>query len=220
MTAGQIAALIAAGAFVVLVLLMAVPLIKLGRTLDEATIAIRKAHEGSAPLLDDAQVTPRRSTLTRRVPSPQRPHDHNVSVLTSPSPPLGGPLVRAAASLRPNKAIKARRGSGAYPPRRPSERRVKRLFRPGSASGGAFPPASGRAEPTRRDRANLADGLRDSAGFRRRFQTAVAGIAGGARLPRWSRRGDHLPTMREALADPAAAASAGQGPPPVGWAVS
>ena len=57
MTAGQIAALIAAGAFVVLVLLLAVPLLKLGRTLDEATIAIRKAHEGSAPLLDDAQVT-------------------------------------------------------------------------------------------------------------------------------------------------------------------
>ena len=36
---------------------MAVPLLKLGRTLDEATIAIRKAHEGSAPLLDDAQIT-------------------------------------------------------------------------------------------------------------------------------------------------------------------
>ena len=57
MSAGQIAALVAAGAFVVLVLLMAVPLLKLGRTLDEATVAIRKAHEGSAPLLDDAQTT-------------------------------------------------------------------------------------------------------------------------------------------------------------------
>ena len=57
MSAGQIAALVAAGAFVVLVLLLAVPLLKLGRTLDEATVAIRKAHEGSAPLLDDAQTT-------------------------------------------------------------------------------------------------------------------------------------------------------------------
>ena len=36
MSAGQIAALVAAGAFVVLVLLLAVPLLKLGRTLDEA----------------------------------------------------------------------------------------------------------------------------------------------------------------------------------------
>ena len=45
MSAGQIAALIAAGAFVVLVGLLAVPLIKLGRTLDEATLAIRKASD-------------------------------------------------------------------------------------------------------------------------------------------------------------------------------
>ena len=68
MTAGQIAALIAAGAFVVLVLLLAVPLLKLGRTLDEATIAIRKAHEGSAPLLDDAQITLRQvNTQLERV---------------------------------------------------------------------------------------------------------------------------------------------------------
>ena len=44
MSAGQIAALVAAGAFVVLVLLLAVPLLKLGRTLDEATTAIRKAQ--------------------------------------------------------------------------------------------------------------------------------------------------------------------------------
>ena len=35
---GSIAALIAAGAFVLLVLLLAIPLIKLGRTLDEATL--------------------------------------------------------------------------------------------------------------------------------------------------------------------------------------
>ncbi|HJP74678.1 MAG TPA: DUF948 domain-containing protein, partial [Pseudonocardiaceae bacterium] len=38
MSAGQIAGLVAAGAFLLLVLLAAVPLIKLGRTLDEATI--------------------------------------------------------------------------------------------------------------------------------------------------------------------------------------
>ena len=68
MSAGQIAALVAAGAFVVLVLLLAVPLLKLGRTLDEATIAIRKAHEGSAPLLDDAQTTLRQvNTQLERV---------------------------------------------------------------------------------------------------------------------------------------------------------
>jgi uncharacterized protein YoxC len=129
-TAGQIAALIAAGAFVVLVLLMAVPLIKLGRTLDEATIAIRKAHEGSAPLLDDAQVTLRQvNTQLDRVDgitSNARTVTSNVSVLTSLfTATLGGPLVRAAAfSYGVNKAIKARRmGKEAAKPTRRSRRK-------------------------------------------------------------------------------------------------
>ena len=57
MHAGAIAALIAAGGFVLLVLLLAIPLLKLGRTLDEATLAIRKTHEGATPLLTGAQTT-------------------------------------------------------------------------------------------------------------------------------------------------------------------
>jgi uncharacterized protein YoxC len=54
---GEWAALVAALAFVLLVLLLAVPLLKLGRTLDEATLAIRKAHEGAQPLLVGAATT-------------------------------------------------------------------------------------------------------------------------------------------------------------------
>jgi len=131
-TAGQIAALIAAGAFVVLVLLLAVPLLKLGRTLDEATIAIRKAHEGSAPLLDDAQVTLRQvNTQLDRVDgitSSARTVTSNVSVLTSLfTATLGGPLVRAAAlSYGLSKAVKARRegkDAGAHSRRRRRGRR-------------------------------------------------------------------------------------------------
>ncbi len=57
MSAGEIAALVAAVAFVLLVLLLAVPILKLGRTLDEATLAIRKAHEGAQPLLAGAATT-------------------------------------------------------------------------------------------------------------------------------------------------------------------
>ena len=57
MSGGEIAALIAAGAFVLLVLLLAVPILKLGRTLDETTLAVRKAHEGAQPLLLNAQTT-------------------------------------------------------------------------------------------------------------------------------------------------------------------
>lgn len=55
MHAGAIAGLIAAGAFLLLVLLLAVPLIKLGRALDEATVAIRMTHEGAVPLLGQAR---------------------------------------------------------------------------------------------------------------------------------------------------------------------
>lgn len=115
MSAGQIAALIAAGAFVVLVLLLAVPLFKLGRTLDEATIAIRKAHEGSAPLLDNAQTTLHQvNTQLERVDgitSSARSVTANVSVLASLfTATLGGPLVRVAAlSYGLSKAVKARR---------------------------------------------------------------------------------------------------------------
>ena len=122
MSAGQIAALVAAGAFVVLVLLMAVPLLKLGRTLDEATVAIRKAHEGSAPLLDDAQTTLRQvNTQLERVDgitAGARTVSTNVSVLTS----LFTALVRVAAlSYGLSKAVKARRegkDAGAHARRR------------------------------------------------------------------------------------------------------
>lgn len=115
MSAGQIAALVAAGAFVLLVVLLAVPLLKLGRTLDEATVAIRKAHEGSAPLLDGAQTTLRQvNTQLERVDgitAGARTVSTNVSVLTSLfTATLGGPLVRAAAlSYGLSKAVKARR---------------------------------------------------------------------------------------------------------------
>jgi hypothetical protein len=114
-SAGQIAALVAAGAFVVLVVLLAVPLLKLGRTLDEATVAIRKAHEGSAPLLDGAQTTLRQvnNQLERvdGITAGARTVSTNVSVLTSLfTATLGGPLVRAAAlSYGVGKAVRARR---------------------------------------------------------------------------------------------------------------
>ena len=115
MSAGQIAALVAAGALVVLVVLLSVPLLKLGRTLDEATVALRKAHEGSAPLLDDAQTTLRQvnNQLERvdGITAGARTVSTNVSVLTSLfTATLGGPLVRAAAlSYGLSKAVKARR---------------------------------------------------------------------------------------------------------------
>src|SRR6185436_16849844 len=56
-SAGEIAGLIAAGAFVLLVVIIAVPLLKLGRTLDETTLTIRQVREQSAPILTQANTT-------------------------------------------------------------------------------------------------------------------------------------------------------------------
>jgi uncharacterized protein YoxC len=99
---GEIAALIAAGAFVLLVLLLAYPLLKLGRTLDEATLAIRKTHDGVSPLLGQAQDTMTQVNsqlghvggIARNVDSMTT----NVSALTSVvSSTLGSPLIKVAA---------------------------------------------------------------------------------------------------------------------------
>lgn len=115
MSPGQIAALVAAGAFVLLVLLLAIPLIKLGRTLDEATIAIRKAHENTDPLFTEANTTLTHvNTQLERVDgitANARAVTGNVSALTSLfTATLGGPLVKAAAlSYGVSKAVRARK---------------------------------------------------------------------------------------------------------------
>jgi uncharacterized protein YoxC len=129
---GQIAAIIAAAAFVILVLLLAVPLLKLGRTLDEATIAIRKAHEGSAPLLDDAQVTLTTvNTQLERVDgvtaSAQAVAANTRALSSLFTATLGGPLVRIAAiSYGLRKASQNRKLKKAPPAKRSSGKRSAR----------------------------------------------------------------------------------------------
>ncbi len=102
MSGGQIAALIAAVAFVLLVGLLAVPLLKLGRTLDEATLAIRKAHDGAGPILTNAQTTVERvnSQLERvdGITANAQSVTSNTAALTSLfASTLGGPVVKVAA---------------------------------------------------------------------------------------------------------------------------
>lgn len=102
MSGGEIAALVAAIAFVLLVVLLAVPLLKLGRTLDEATLAIRKTHEGAAPLLADAQGTLAQvNTQLEQVEGIAKNVNSmttNVAALTAiVSSTLGSPLIKAAA---------------------------------------------------------------------------------------------------------------------------
>jgi len=99
---GEIAALIAAVAFVLLVGLLAVPILKLGRTLDEATLAIRKAHEGAQPILSNANetVTQVNSQLARveGITANAQSVSSNAAALTSLfATTLGSPVVKVAA---------------------------------------------------------------------------------------------------------------------------
>jgi len=108
---------VAAGAFVLLVIFLAVPLLKLGRTLDETTLAIRKAHEGAGPLLDGAAVTVSQvnSNLERveGITTNAQAMSSNAAALASLfAATLGGPVVKVAAfSYGVRKATKARRRS-------------------------------------------------------------------------------------------------------------
>jgi uncharacterized protein YoxC len=112
---GAIAALVAAIAFALLVVLVAVPLLKLGRTLDEATLALRKSHEGGEPLLIDARTTLNElnaqlaevESIARNVNSMTT----NVAALTSVvSSTLGSPLIKVAAfSYGVRKTVQERR---------------------------------------------------------------------------------------------------------------
>lgn len=102
MSGGAIAALIAAIAFVLLVLLLAIPLLKLGRTLDEATLAVRKTHEGVGPLLADVQQTVeavnQQLVHVEGIAKNVNSMTTNVAAMTSVvSSTLGSPMIKAAA---------------------------------------------------------------------------------------------------------------------------
>ncbi|MEH1013401.1 DUF948 domain-containing protein [Micromonospora sp. CPCC 206060] len=57
MDGGQVAALIAAGAFLMLVLVLAVPILRLRHTVDAATRAINDLNDRTAPLLGNVNTT-------------------------------------------------------------------------------------------------------------------------------------------------------------------
>ena len=122
MTAGAIAGLIAAIAFVALVALAAVPLLKLGRVLEEVRLAVRDIGHESVPILTELQGTVRAtneelsklSLVTEdvaRVSKNATVVTENAAQLSSLfSATLGGPLVKTAAfSYGVRKAI---RGDG------------------------------------------------------------------------------------------------------------
>jgi uncharacterized protein YoxC len=101
-SAGEWAGLIAALALVLLVLLLAIPLLKLGRVLDEATLTIRQTREQATPILTQANTTVAHvnSNLERvdDITGNAANVSSNVAALTSVvAATVGSPLIKVAA---------------------------------------------------------------------------------------------------------------------------
>ncbi|WP_029287132.1 DUF948 domain-containing protein [Cellulomonas sp. HZM] len=102
MSVGDVAGLIAAIAFVLLVGLLAVPLVKLGRVFDETTQSVKELTEHSLPVLDETAqlVASGNGQLANidTVTTSAAQVSQNVSALTALfSATVGAPMVRVAA---------------------------------------------------------------------------------------------------------------------------
>jgi uncharacterized protein YoxC len=112
---GEIAGLIAACALVLLVVLLAFPLLKLGRTLDETTLTIRQAREQTRPILDQANTTVAHVNTNLEkvdgITDNAANVSSNVAALSSVvAATLGSPLIKVAAfSYGVRSAAKKRR---------------------------------------------------------------------------------------------------------------
>ena len=101
MTGGDIAGLIAAGIFAVLVGLLAVPLVKLGRVFDETSTAIRELSDNVTPLLEEATITisetNKQIARVDAITSSVEEATSNVSSLVALfAATVGGPLIKIA----------------------------------------------------------------------------------------------------------------------------
>ena len=126
---GEWAAIIAAVAFGVLVLLLAVPILKLGRTLDETTLAIRMAHEGAQPLLLNAQTTMeqvnRELERVDGITQNAQAVSSNAAALSSVfATTLGGPAIKVAAFSYGIQRAPPRTAAGSRPTTRPERPRM------------------------------------------------------------------------------------------------
>ncbi|CNF85527.1 Uncharacterized protein containing a divergent version of the methyl-accepting chemotaxis-like domain [Mycobacterium tuberculosis] len=113
LTGGQLAGLIVAVFWAVLVAFIALTLLKLSRLLGEAGKVVREIGDQAAPLLDDMSRTVRRANeqlgrtdvITKQVAGVTQNVSAVTTVMTSV---VGGPLVKAAAfSYGVRKALKS-----------------------------------------------------------------------------------------------------------------
>jgi uncharacterized protein YoxC len=132
---GEIAGLIAACALVLLVILLAFPLLKLGRTLDETTLTIRQAREQTQPILAQATTTVAQvnANLERvdGIAENAQNVSTNVAALTSVvAATLGSPLIKVAAfSYGVRSAAKKRREGAAIAEAAQREKAARRARR-------------------------------------------------------------------------------------------
>ena len=101
MSGGDIAGLIAAGIFAILVGLLAVPLIKLGRVFDETSAAIRDLSDNVTPLLEEAMTsiseTNKQLARVDAITTSVEETTGNVSALVALfAATVGGPLIKIA----------------------------------------------------------------------------------------------------------------------------
>jgi hypothetical protein len=169
MSAGEIAGLIAAVAFVLLVGAVAVPLLKLGKVLDETTKLVAGVTDETLPLLHEVTTT---VTSTNRqlvridaITANVQHVTTNVAALSGLfAATLGGPIVRVAAfSYGVRRALTGRTRKDAERRIR-IERKAARADRRAAraAARSARPPIP--ASPARRGRASRAVSRRRKAG--------------------------------------------------------
>jgi uncharacterized protein YoxC len=102
MSGGDIAGLIAAGVFAVLVALLAVPVWKLGKVFDEIRATIRSISDGTTPLIDEVTTTVSTTNQQLRkvdgIASNVSDASANISALSSlVAATVGSPLIKVAA---------------------------------------------------------------------------------------------------------------------------
>ena len=102
MSVGDVAGLVAAIAFVLLVGVLAVPLVKLGRTFDAATRSVRDLTDHTVPVLDETATTVASANAqlvkVDTMTTSAAEISQNVSALTAlVAATVGGPLIKVAA---------------------------------------------------------------------------------------------------------------------------
>ncbi len=102
MSVGDVAGLIAAIAFVLLVGVLAIPLVKLGRVFDETTVSVKEITAHTVPVLDETATLVASSNTQLEnidtVTTAAAQVSENVSALTALfAATVGSPMIKAAA---------------------------------------------------------------------------------------------------------------------------